>query len=319
MTSPCLPILTPMLAHTAEPFSSFEYLYEPKWDGFRCLAYAENSATKLLSRRGVDLSPNFPELTMLHSQVKEPPAILDGEIVIFDGAKEQFQLLLQRMRKGPQQTPDRDVPALFVVFDLLYSKGVPLLDMPLQERKNRLTEGVSINDYMVINSYIVEAGKALFDAAVAQGREGIMAKRLQGQYLPGKRSREWLKIKPLITTEATVIGYIPKGPNAFTSLALGQYLATSYELIYIGNVGTGFTEADMGEILTELKTLTFSTAEPTSAMSKGCQSMIWVKPQIVIEVRYLKYTPTGSLRHPSYIRRRYDVLPEECLFPQPEV
>lgn len=304
-----------MLAHTAEPFSSAEYLYEPKWDGFRCLAYLENGTTKLLSRRSVDLSPHFPELAMLHSQVKDLSAILDGEIVIFHEAKEQFQLLLQRIRKRPQPTPMGHVPALFIAFDLLYSKGTSLLDVPLQERKSRLAEAVNANNYIVLNSYIIEAGEALFDAAVAQGREGIIAKRLQSHYLPGKRSREWLKIKPLITTEAVVIGYIPKGPYAFTSLVLGQYSEADKELIYVGNVGTGFNEADMEEILAELRTLTLPTVQHLPVMPKGYQAMIWVKPQMVVEVRYLEYTSTGNLRHPSYVRRRYDVLLEECLFP----
>ncbi len=320
MSATALPTLAPMLAYPADPFSSAEYLYEPKWDGFRCLIYVENNTTQLRSRNGADLTSGFPELAMIHRQIRGAPAILDGEIVIFQGGKEHFHLLLPRMHHRPRLTlRSGDVPALLIVFDLLYSQGKPLLDMPLQDRKTHLVQAVTANEHIIVNGYITQAGEALFDAAVAQGREGIMAKHLHSLYSPGKRSRQWLKIKPLKTTEAVVIGYIPKGNDVFVSLALGQYLPENGPLIYVGNVGTGFTEAIMQEILDDLQPLPLDATHLVQGVPEGYGSMIWVVPKMVVEVRYLEYTPAGSLRHPGYRRQRHDIEPQECVFPAPRV
>ena len=307
--------LKPMLAQTAEPFDSHLFLFEPKWDGFRCLAYLEKQGTRLQSRNGVDLTGHFPELSRLHRQITTTPAILDGEIIVFHEGRELFHLLQQKMRRTPKISPDpRDIPALFIAFDILYRQGKSLLHLPLEERKMLLSQGVTTNEYLLINGYVQEVGLAFFQAAVAQGREGVMGKKLDSPYLPGKRTRLWVKIKPLKTVEAVVIGFIPKSSRTFASLALGQYLMENERLIYVGNVGTGFTEVAMREILASLTPLPPGERPLVQRIPKSLPSVTWVKPEMVVEVGYLEYTPSGNLRHPSYRRIREDLLPKRCLF-----
>lgn len=307
--------LKPMLALTADPFDSDAFLFEPKWDGFRCLAYVQAHVTRLQSRNGVDLSGYFPELSHLHRQISVTPAILDGEIIVFRKGKELFHELLQRIRSRVRTAiGPGDVPALFVAFDILYSQGESILHLPLGERKELLQQVISINEYIIANGYVHQWGLALFDAAVAQGREGIMAKKLDSPYLPGKRTRLWLKMKPLRTIEAVVIGYVEKADKTYPSLALGQYLLENNQLIYVGNVGTGFTEDSIREIIRDLTPLFYTEKPEVNRIPRNLPSITWVEPEVVVELRYLEYTPSGNLRHPTFRRRRDDIEPRQCIF-----
>ncbi|NLK08491.1 MAG: ATP-dependent DNA ligase [Firmicutes bacterium] len=313
MATQSLPLLAPMLSASSKPFSSKDYLFEPKWDGFRCLAYLENQKTVLFSRRGMDLSQSFPELNGLHKLLSGCPAILDGEIVIFHEGKDQFHLLLQRIRQRSMELVH--IPAVFIAFDLLYLHGTPLMNTCLQERKEKLSQNVPAADNLLVNSYILASGEIFFDAAIAQGREGIMAKRLDSLYLPGRRSRNWLKIKAINTTEAVVAGYIPKGRHSFASLILGQYRASDGRLVHVGNVGTGFSSRDVREIVDELRKLSAKDGPPLF-LNLETHAVVWAMPLLVVEVRYMEYTASGQLRHPVYIGPRLDVAPEECILPQ---
>ena len=314
-----LPDLKPMLALTADPFDSHEFLFEPKWDGFRCLAYLDKDSTRLKSRSGSDLTGCFPELASLHEHVAGTPAILDGEIIAFHEGRESFHLLLQRVRsRCPTALPGGRpaVPVIFIAFDILYSNGRSVLAAPLEERKELLDRaaGKGKSRHLIVNSYIPQAGRALFEAAVAQGREGIVAKKLHSPYLPGKRSKLWLKIKPERTVDAVVIGFIPKSNRTFASLVLGQY-SPQGELVHVGNVGSGFTEKEMEEILTEFESPAASVKHMIHNLPQRMPAVIWVKPEMVVEISYLEYTPGGTLRHPVYRRRREDLSPKECTFP----
>ncbi len=314
------PDLKPMLALTADPFDSHEFLFEPKWDGFRCLAYVDKYSTQLKSRNGSDLTGSFPELAHLHEHVAGTPAILDGEIIAFHEGRESFHHLLQRVRSRSPRTALTGgkpvVPIIFIAFDILYSNGKPILTAPLEERKALLDRAAAVGEsqHLLVNSYILQAGKALFQAAVAQGREGIVAKKLHSPYLPGKRSKLWLKIKPERTVDAVVIGFIPKSNRTFASLVLGQY-SPQGELVHVGNVGSGFTEKEMEEILTEFESPAASVKHMIHNLPQRMPAVIWVKPEMVVEVSYLEYTPGGTLRHPVYRRRREDLSPRECIFP----
>ena len=145
--------LKPMLAQTAEPFDSHLFLFEPKWDGFRCLAYLEKQGTRLQSRNGVDLTGHFPELSRLHRQIMSIPAVLDGEIIVFHEGRELFHVLQQKMRKAPKTSPDpREIPALFIAFDILYCQGESLLHLPLEKRKLLLSQSVTTNEYLLVKA-----------------------------------------------------------------------------------------------------------------------------------------------------------------------
>ncbi len=208
------------------------------------------------------------------------------------------------------------MPVIFIAFDILYSNGRSVLAAPLEERKELLDRaaGKGKSRHLIVNSYIPQAGRALFEAAVAQGREGIVAKKLNSPYLPGKRSKLWLKIKPEKTVDAVVVGFIPKREKTFASLVLGQY-SPKGELVHVGNVGIGFTEREVEEILAELKPLAAGEKPMVHNLPQRMPDIIWVKPEMVVEISYLEFTPGGTLRHPVYRRRREDLSPKECTFP----
>ena len=205
-TQPTWPaFVAPMLAQKGAPFDSDEHLFEIKWDGTRMLAFVERDDYRLVNRHRGDRTAQYPELACLAGPPSGrcPPAgvILDGEMVVFHEGRPDFRRLLSR-----DQTCDpfkirllaRTLPATYVVFDLLYEGHQPLLDQPLSQRRGRLAQ--LVEDFgrpqLALSEGIVGAGRALFDEVCRLGLEGLVAKRLTSRYRPGKRTRDWIKIKP---------------------------------------------------------------------------------------------------------------------------
>jgi ATP-dependent DNA ligase len=188
-----------MLAQKGEPFDSEEYLFEIKWDGTRMLAFVEEDGYRLINRHRAERTLQYPELAWL----SELPAgmILDGEVVVFHEGRPDFRRLLSRDQAGSPlkiRFSARNMPATYVVFDLLYHGYESLLDRPLVERRRRLHQLLADlgRPQVVFSEGIVGAGQALFEEVCQQRLEGVMAKRLASRYRPGKRTTAWLKIKP---------------------------------------------------------------------------------------------------------------------------
>ncbi|MCL6635800.1 MAG: ATP-dependent DNA ligase, partial [Peptococcaceae bacterium] len=209
MTPDILPLVRPMLAVSAEPFDSAEHLFEVKWDGYRGLAYL-NGGTVLRSRNLLDLTGMFPELAGLHGKVKELPAILDGEIVALENGRPSFAALQSRGRtgglKGAACAPAGG-PAVFIAFDILYSGGRSVMKMPLAERKRLLEETVEPGEEVILSRYVLRNGRAFYDLCVERGLEGVVAKRLDSIYLPGRRSSHWLKFRHTREADLVICGY----------------------------------------------------------------------------------------------------------------
>ncbi len=199
-SQPTLPaFVSPMLAQKGEPFDSEEHLFEIKWDGTRMLAFVEPRGCRLVNRHRAERTVQYPELACL----TELPAgvILDGEVVVFHKGRPDFPQLLSR-----DQTCDpfkirlsaRNLPATYVVFDLLYEDHRPLFDQSLVERRRRLRQLVLDLDrpQVIFSEGIVGPGRVLFEEVCRQGLEGLVAKRLASRYRPGKRTTAWIKIKP---------------------------------------------------------------------------------------------------------------------------
>jgi ATP-dependent DNA ligase len=189
-----------MLAQKAEgPFDSEQHLFEIKWDGIRCLAFVEGGRVRLQSRQLVEITVQFPELASL-SRLPSG-TILDGELVALQDGKPSFRHIQQRaLLQNRQRIQDscRCIPATYMVFDLLYLKGKPLMASSLSLRRDALqtlVEQIALPE-MLVPRGIVRHGCQMFDRVASLGLEGIVAKRVDGPYLPGKRSRHWLKIKP---------------------------------------------------------------------------------------------------------------------------
>ncbi len=313
-------VIQPMLAESiSEPFDSGLYLFEPKWDGFRCLAHIAGDQTVLRSRNGHDFSAQFPELADLHLQVAGTDAILDGELVIFTGGKPDFHTLLRRS-KGARlpktiSTWARNAPVTYLVFDLLELDGRSLLSEPLTARKDHLVEVFQPSQHTVLSNHVLGSGIALYAAAKAEGLEGIMAKKLDSPYVPGKRTRNWLKCKVFKTLEACIVGFTARG-NTIASLAVAVHKES--DLVYIGHVGTGFSaeEAIVMRRFFQQFTVPFSDLTIANVDAETVRTTHWLAPRTVCEVKFLELTPDQRLRHPSFVKIRPDKTPQECTWTQ---
>ena len=192
-------LVAPMLAKPGKPFDSDDFLFEIKWDGTRMLAYSDRHGYRLVNRHGHERTGQYPELELLR---KFPPGtILDGEMVVLVNGKPDFGKLLSREQTCASlkiRMLARALPATYVAFDLLYARYEPLLDQPLEKRRARLRkllEGQALSS-VVLSEGVVGQGRAFFEQVCRYGLEGVVAKRLESRYLPGKRAGDWIKIKP---------------------------------------------------------------------------------------------------------------------------
>lgn len=307
-----LPLFKPMLAVPSPPFSSRDYIFEIKWDGYRCLAYLDSSL-QLLSRNGIDMTGTFPELQEIVASINKTPVVLDGEIIILQNGKPSFNSLQARgrlMDKGKIREESARNPAVYVAFDILYQGSEELIGKPLARRKEILAGSVNASESIAISEYIAVEGEKLVDACAAMGLEGVVAKKLTSPYLPGRRSPYWKKIRNVQEADLVICGYQKgRGGRVLGSLVLGGY--EGERLIYQGKVGTGFNRAEEKRLLDKLQSL----AAPRQVQGVPAQEQrktTWVVPRLVCSVHYLSLTREGYLRHPVYKGLRPDKAPAEC-------
>jgi bifunctional non-homologous end joining protein LigD len=311
------PTYEPMMAVlTSEPFDDDEWLFEVKWDGHRCLANLGTS-TRLTSRTTRDMTAQFPELIDMHRQLAARNAVVDGEIVALDReGRPSFERMQDRFHRTPDELARNKgrVPVQFLAFDLLWLDGQSLLDLPLVERRARLVE-VLVETRDIRLSQVVEgAGKDFFKHVKALQLEGIVAKRAASPYRPGARSHDWRKIKALCLQDCVIVGWTPgKGGRAAT---LGSLLLAVYDdgrLRYAGNVGTGFTHAFLADLLDRLQEL--QVDKPQFEGFEGTprpRGARFVRPELVCEVEYLKWTQDDKLRAASFKGLRPDKPPSDA-------
>lgn len=284
----------PMLAYTAdEPFDREGWIFEVKWDGYRCLARKQGNSIELISRNGELLNGIFP--LVVNELIKFPGNfIMDGEIVALDEkGKPSFQIL---QKYGGEQTG----ALRYFVFDLLSENRKDLRGLPLLERKRRLEGLIPASDIVKFSPHVEKSGNSFFKQIEQQGLEGMIAKRADSAYMSGRRSKDWLKIKTSHRQEAVVIGFTgPKhGRSYFGALLLGVY--EKGELVYAGRVGTGFTFSMLNTIFTELKSIEQKNS-PLRDPPKSRERLHWVKPVLVCEVGFREWTDDGQMRHPSFL------------------
>jgi bifunctional non-homologous end joining protein LigD len=308
-------VYRPMLATLASDVPTGEgWLYEVKWDGYRAIVDVAGSEARLTSRNGNDLTPRFPTVAKeLPKALKTPDCVLDGEVCALD---EQGRSSFSAMQQGKPGTP-----IVIYVFDLLELEGTPLVDLPLVERRKQLEQLLDRRNRTVRLSETFDDGAALFEAAKEQGLEGIVAKKQESRYQEGRRSRDWLKIKTHGRQEFVIAGYTKgQGRRAgrFGSLVLG--VREGDELRYVGNVGTGFTEAEIERLLEKLRALETDACpfpEPPKMPKVRKGDVQWVKPELVAEVEFVEWTHDGRLRAPSYQGLREDKTAEEVQREEP--
>ena len=305
----------PMLATLAEAVpTGGDWLYEIKWDGYRALGYVRAGEARLLSRNDNDLTARFPAVAKaLAKAARSPNCVVDGEVCALDAdGRPSFSA----MQQGKP-----DTPIVYAVFDLLELDGVPILDRPLTERRERLEELLDADQKTIQISAAFDDGEGLYEAALERRLEGVMAKRRGSRYLEGKRSRDWLKVKTHGREEFVICGWTKgqgKRAGRFGSLVLGTYRGK--ELHWIGNCGTGFTERDIDELLTKLEPLRrdacpFPVEPKMPKIRKG--DVVWVEPKLVCEVEFAEWTHDGHLRAPSFQGLREDKPAEAVRREQP--
>jgi bifunctional non-homologous end joining protein LigD len=297
----------PMLATVATEVPHGElWAHEVKFDGYRALAYVRGGDCTLLSRNDNDLTARFPDVAKaIAKAVKSPNAVVDGEVCRTDSSGRTSFSELQRGTGA----------LVFYAFDLLELDGEPKLDLPLRERKAQLRKLLDRRVKTITYSESFDDGDALFEVARERGLEGVIAKRLDSAYQEGKRTRDWLKVKTESNEEFVVAGYTRgSGRRAGTFGSLVLAVNEGDQLRYVGNVGTGFDDAEIRKLLQLLKPLQRDTSpfavEPKlPRVRKG--DVRWVEPQLVAQVRFGEWTHDGHLRHPAYLGLREDksVLP----------
>ncbi|MGH7192899.1 MAG: non-homologous end-joining DNA ligase, partial [Candidatus Saccharimonadales bacterium] len=299
---------------TDGPFEESGWIYEPKLDGIRAIALIDSGEVTLESRRGLDLTASYPEITGELSAYNDN-IIFDGEIVALDQrGLPSFQALQQR--SGLTQAADvkragASTKVYYYVFDLLYLDKYSLMNVPLEQRKELLRQTLIPTDKIRLIDKIAADGYTAYQASIESGLEGIMAKRADSVYEPGRRSKSWLKVKGTVSSEFVICGYTEgTGSRAttFGSLILGYY--KDGKLHYAGGCGTGFNEKTLQSLYKKLKE-SQTDKSPFSAKVPG-KRIQWVKPVLVAEIKFAEWTKDEILRSPVFMRLRSDKTATEC-------
>ncbi len=297
--------LTPMLAtHGALPLGD-AWAYEVKWDGVRALVALEGGRVRATSRNGNDITGGYPELLGLSG----PDQLLDGELVAFVDGLPDFGALQNRMHvRSPRRELVETTPVAFLPFDVLHLQDSSLLGLPYDDRRTLLEEL-----HPGVPTAFHGDGEVLLASTRAQGLEGVVAKRRDSTYVPGRRSDAWVKVKHLHRQSAVVCGW--KEGEGGRSGQLGSLLLGVHGpdgLVFAGAVGTGFTAAMLKQVRAMLDPLA-RKGSPYDGQVPAPEARIahWVDPVLVVDVEFTAWTKDGRLRHPSYKGLRPDLEAQE--------
>jgi bifunctional non-homologous end joining protein LigD len=318
--------LRPMMATLSKlPRDERAWGFEIKWDGVRAIAYCDAGHLRLESRTLREITSQYPELRRLAEVLGARQVVLDGEVVAFDDeGRPDFQQLQGRMHLASGSAIRRrmvDTPVTYVIFDLLYVDGRLLLDLPYERRRAELEALGLDGERWQTPRYHPGDGSALLEATREQGLEGIVAKRLDSRYVPGRRTRAWLKVKNLATQELVIGGWLPgEGGREGTigALAVGYYETENggLRLRYAGRVGTGFTEKTLRDLSKRLEPLARDSS-PFEGRQPPKQTRL-VEPRLVAEIEFREWTHARTLRAPSYKGLRDDKDPTEVRIELPQ-
>jgi bifunctional non-homologous end joining protein LigD len=296
----------PMLATLADPKEiprADGWEYEIKWDGYRIVARVAGGEAELRTRKDQDYTERFSNVAKeLVKALKTPDCVVDGEVCALDEDGRPSFSAMQQSKPG--------TPIVYYVFDLLEADGEPTVDLPLSERRQRLRKLLDGRNRTVQFSQGFDDGYALYEAAKQQRLEGIMGKRTASRYLPGRRSRDWLKFKTHGEEEFVVAGYTRgKGRRewSFGSLVLATNGREGLE--WVGNVGTGFDDAEQDRLLKKLRPLERKASpfpKPPKMPRVRKDDVVWVEPRLVAQIEFAERTHDNRLRAPVYLGLRED-------------
>ncbi|MFI6762738.1 non-homologous end-joining DNA ligase [Micromonospora sp. NPDC050417] len=303
--------LRPMLATTGELPNGAGWGYEFKWDGVRALAQITGGLIRLYARSGTEITAAYPELVPLGEQV--PDALLDGEVVVLtERGQPSFTALAERMHvrdPGRAARLAASMPVTYLIFDVLRLADADLTGQPYRQRRVTL-DGLGLAGARWAAPPVFPDGPATYEAAGEHGLEGVVAKRLDSVYRPGVRSPDWVKVKLEVTGDFVVGGWRP-GARRIGGLLVGVP-APDGGLIFRGRVGGGIGAAAERELLDVLEPRRVQTSPFAERVPReDARGAIWVRPEIVVEVKYGQRTPDGRLRFPRLRRLRPDKAAED--------
>ena len=325
--------LEPMLAVAGKlPRDDGGWGYEIKWDGVRALARWEPGRFSLRSRNRNDITARYPELRALGLQLGSATTLLDGEVVALDErGVPSFERLQQRMHLASEAAVRRraaESPVTYVIFDLLHLDGHSLLDRPYAERRERLQELKLEGPAWRTPTHRAGDGAALLEASAQQGLEGIVAKRLDSRYEPGRRSPAWVKVKHTASQELVIGGWVPgrgRRDGRVGGLLVGVYDRAAEQtagddepqrLLYAGRVGSGLTEGQLDDLTARLEPLRRRDTPFVRRAGRAAgppRDAVFVDPELVAAVQFREWTSVGSLRAPVFKGLRDDRDPRQVV------
>jgi bifunctional non-homologous end joining protein LigD len=317
-------LIKPMLAVAGELPNGPDadgWALEMKWDGIRAVVYVDDDVSDkvvAMSRNDRDITATYPELASVGPALGGLQAVLDGEIVALDaGGRPSFGTLQQRMNVADPRAAERlaeQIPVAYVVFDVLRLQGESLLRQPYHARRELLERLDLGGDSCLTAPVFYGSAREVWNASIEQGMEGLIAKRVDSIYEPGRRSPLWRKIKRVRDVEVVIGGWRPgagRRAGVIGSLMLGVPAGDGH-LRYVGQVGTGFTDTMLQQLGAQLAPLVRPTSPFTGRLPTAVTAQAhWIEPVLVGEVAFSEWTTDGILRHPSWRGLRPDKSPSD--------
>mgnify|MGYP000848856528 CR=1 FL=1 len=295
---PMLPVEKPL------PADESGFIHEIKWDGYRVLAYLDDGDVRLESRNGRNLNHLFPQLVESARQ-KRLRAILDGEVVALTADGRGDFSLLRSCGIRPRHI-------CYIVFDLLYCQSEDFCPKPWFERRERLETLIESEGALMLSPLLPGSARDCLTFAAEQDFEGIVSKQRNSPYLPGTRSSLWRKQKIRKSLDCILVG-VKTGKAQVRSMAVGTYRADG-SLFYLGNVGSGLGHEELDFLRQAMELLATSGLAhcPCVNPPPDADDLVWCQPLLVVEIEYFELTPCKRLRHPVFLRFRFDKDPKEC-------
>ncbi len=309
--------VAPMLATlTQDRFTDPAWIFERKLDGVRAVAVRDAGGAGLWSRTEKRMDATYPELVDAIAERVPPGTVLDGEIVAFDGAQTSFERLQGRIGlHDPDAARATGIAVYLYLFDLLVLDDQDVTRLPLRARKRLLRDAVDFGGPLRMSAHRNTDGEAYLREACAKGWEGLVAKRADAPYRPGRRSPDWLKLKCVHEQELVVGGWTDpqRSRTGFGALLVGYY--DGGRLRYAGKVGTGFDHRALADLSARFRDL--AAQHPPFADPVREKGAHWVEPELVAQIGFSEWTRDGKLRHPRYLGLRDDKRPEDVVREEP--
>jgi bifunctional non-homologous end joining protein LigD len=309
--------IQPMLARSGSlPRDEQKFGFEVKWDGIRTVLFCDHGHLYLQGRNFTDFTSRYPEVRELARELGARRLVLDGEVVAFDDeGRPSFERLQARMHLGSDSAVRRrmrDTPVTYVIFDLLYLDGRSTLPLAYEDRRQVLEALELEGPAWRTPAYHRGEGSALLAATRKLGIEGVVAKRLDSPYEPGRRTPGWIKVKNVNLQDVVIGGWTPgEGGRSSHLGALAVGIVEDGRLVYAGKVGTGFTESTLAMLRRELDPL--QRADSPFTGRQPPRGTIFVEPRLVASVEFREWTKSGTLRAPSFKGLRPDKDPQDCV------